>query len=343
MTGQKLSVLHLGLDRDGVLWRLAVDGTKESLGSDWTKYLRGREIGDYDYVLMAADPINAALITGVYQARLMSGRPKKVLIAPPSFRAEQAADDVYIPSLADPCQLSASLGGRRLLHEADFVTYSIVSLLREGDEAAKSNLRRIQELVRCHPAAAALAFTSTHDLLYGAKLIASVLDPRWFMDAAKPNSRKRLAQYMGLGRDGEASMRDRHIGSKPQTLRLRHLLWAWAGRSERRPDVAGPGDSFWALAEAWSHPDPAALPQDRLVRACRVFLSFVSQVWLDGLTPTRVYKARVPKDGKKGDFFPELQPSKIYSPQLFVPHLFFDSPDEIEHFGLLQKELRKRR
>jgi hypothetical protein len=61
------------------------------------------------------------------------------------------------------------------------------------------------------------------------------------------------------------------------------------------------------------------VPEQALLAASRVFARFLRDVWLDNLTPRREYVKTMNKPVRN-----RLLPAQQYSPQLFVPELFFE-------------------
>ena len=290
---------------------------------------------DAQRVMLLAHHNNSDIITALYSAKRTVGSPVRVLLGNPRLCPKRRLEVPSVFFSMDGWELPPSLGGWRELTDKDYVTYALAGVLRKSEDETCSNL--VERLLRAHPAWPALSFLSGLDKYRACELICTILDPRWHVDPAKPDARKRLQSTFGLGREGVKNVAHVLVGG-PQhpagyNSSLANLvLDAWAGTGSGEPCLPPdpvllrPQDFLWRIACK----RPAGFKG--MVRACRVFLSFVCDVWLDNLTSQRTYGPAVRKTSKDGYSrnYPQLCPCASYSPQLFVAGHFFELAAEVQ-------------
>ena len=289
-------------------------------------------------VTVAAVQRNAKLLCQLWRQQGYFGRPHKILISPPDSRG---------PSGCASCGLSASLGGRRVMRSVDYVTAQLrMHVARQREQASNEPLDEFNRWLRWHPAFAALRYPDTASLLSGAYLIAEIGDPRWFVDPVKPDARKRLSSFLGLGHTAKSSIEEA-LASKELPLdgstreaRAALVLHTWTGGwfDPPRKDRLGDRSYFWDVFYQGKQ-DVAGF-----VRASRVFVQFLTDVWLDALTPLRVRKsvrtAVVNEGAGSSDAATRsvLQASAQYSPELFVPSHFFANSSKEECWSRIRDQ-----
>src|SRR5690606_9579989 len=86
--------------------------------------------------------------------------------------------------------LPTSLGGWHAFGPADYPTYAMAEALAAGQSPLG--------LLRRHPVWPLLRFIMHLQPAPTCALLATILDPRWYVDPARPDSLSRLKAYLGL-------------------------------------------------------------------------------------------------------------------------------------------------
>jgi hypothetical protein len=221
-----------------------------------------------------------------------------------------------------------SLGGWRELTEKDYVTCALTGALSKS--GGKKN-KLTERLLRAHPVWPAVSFLSDASIEAVCRLVCEIFDPRWHVDPAKPDARKRYLTTFGLGQHGLKNI-GFILGSEAQPMPKVELaklvLDAWTGGNYTAPptEEINPQRFLWRIAIK----DGGGTKG--LTRACQVFLNFLYDVWLDNLTPARQFSVVVRKLGKRNPSeitCLRMLKDKKYSPELFVAAHFFEDPSEV--------------
>lgn len=292
-------------------------------------------------VRMLALPSNAAV---GYRLLSTQNRVPPLRLGPPAC-LRNASIDVDIGGVFSRMdymrEVPPSVGGWRYAIPADVTTFAITEFVADrpryqhGDlfEKQQQVSEQAMSLLSTHPAWPVLSFVHAAPLA-AMRLIAAIHDPRWFVAVDSPDSTKTLCTHFGLGyrsSDRVQSLLRRSHDEKLQPLGLVLATWAkfrsGAVVSRRAPPFVYP----WPCAEA-----AAAAQPDAVATACRVFLRMLNKVWLDNLTPARVYEPVARMLGKNGEptMTTRLVPCQVYSPTLFIPE--YDIVDDSQRAAWLE-------
>ena len=158
----------------------------------------------------------------------------------------------------------------------DYVNYAMLAAW-EGD--------RVTDMVRrhmpYHPAWPALSFISDRDVDAACRLLRVIGDPRWFVDARRPNRMSRLLRYLGITPGVMAGVAaGRASAGDPVAVRARAVV-DYCLPVRPAADYAAPGEFLRRIA--------LTAPTKALgyVKAGRRFVQFVVWVWLQGLRADR--------------------------------------------------------
>lgn len=183
------------------------------------------------------------------------------------------------------CLLGPSLGGWHVATLGDYAAYKLVDRWAAGNVGSDA-----LPLVYQHPAWQDLSFICGIDPLLCGTVLATLIDPRWYVDPAHPERLARAEQFMGLGSRTFAEMQREHAGK--HHLRCQAVLDAWRSVPPRVADQERPGYFLWRLAEG-----------GRELQASRAFLYFLIRSWNQRLC--------------------DLSPGK-YKQEVFVPDHHFE-------------------
>jgi hypothetical protein len=190
-------VLRLHTDASGLVWYGDERGTRNSKQTP-------REFVENEGVLgspLPAAPIllfgshaNAELITRLGDSMGVNVKRHVVLVAPiVTFKLHDPV--TLLHQLLQPCSLV--LASCHIMSAADLLVYAMAFELGIGTAPAELATR----LAVRHPAWAAISFVRQGSVEAACRLLACILDPRWFRDPHCPSRTSRLRKYLGLTPD----------------------------------------------------------------------------------------------------------------------------------------------
>lgn len=312
-------VVSLALDAQGALWRLSREHGPQQLADDLSAGLDRLRRRSASRVAVLAHPCNARLIVRLCQCQRYLSWPQEAWLGPRQARVQE---ELFIGPFQPT--LPASLGGWRRATAVDAITYDMHAMLEVADAGMPL---AVGDEAFGHPAWPALSFIDGCDVEQSLRLIAEIEDPRWHVDPLEPDSDELLCARFGL---------DERHGP-------RNVAAFLAGDGSR---AAARYDQAKLVLDAWYNPQLDATKSDvrqsflraypagvedlatRLLMASLRFLDFVTCVWLDNLTPQRLYDTKVSRPGfhpQQNVATPRLRPARSYTRQLFVAEHFFEN------------------
>ena len=262
------STLKATLGGDGLVYH-SEDSDKGACSEldpfDFLRWHRGRRLR------ILSSQANAAFIAVAYRhacefdIMLEIGRPDVCDWA----AAQQAGPGGVLRAMRAIGHQVPSCGGWHPMQPAEYPSYAMAAELA----APAGSREKLLELLLQHPAWPALGFVAGLDRVKACELLALILDPRLYVDRAKPGSDARLRCYLGLVRDARRA-------SSGRALRQNLVRQAWQTLPPPA-DMTPPGCWLWRFWAACDRPKP-----ERDLKASRKFLSYLRQVWLDGLRGT---------------------------------------------------------
>lgn len=243
-------------------------------------------------------PQNAELISALY-LRHYKREIHQVEIAGPNVL--HTANDINDPQIVlrrmRSVDVAPAAGGWHTLSIHDYPTYAIIGRMRRNnfvfDEAA-------QAYFRMHPAHKALTFIPTLAHEITAQLLATIVDPRWYVDRRAPDRAAKLELFLGLTPQVQSSVSTpKRLLRKSRELRCSNVLAAWKTLDVADVDLNKPDNFLYRICKAAGGSAKGDL------RASQAFVRYLRYNWLDGLEARR---------GKKDG--------------LFAPNLFFKTHEE---------------
>ena len=237
------------------------------------RFCRGRQV----YVLGTAD--NAKAVLAAYDAA-KSGDVSAVYVGSPSvcLCEDEAANPNRVAQRMRGLYRPSSVGGWHRLTVSEVPQYRLAACackLVSGDYDHGINAA-IDAALRAHPAWAAVSFAQRPNPRDLAMVLGSVVDPRWFCDPYRPDSKDLLNSYFSLS---------------PR----------YVSRRMSRGDLSGPSreDAILRLslefAQVISGQDADATEKEGACEAVMrsaiaiKYLHFVSDLWLDELSNARLF------------------------------------------------------
>lgn len=272
---------------------------------------------------------NAILVATLLETNARVGTPGTLRLASPrTLNADQyAASPRYVVSAARGQAGLVSTGGWRRATRHD---YTHCQLIANWDRRQKVT-KLVTSYLEAHPAWPALSFLG-EDLNVAAaiELLCELYDPRWWLEPDNPDEPQALWERFEL----RSTRRFGRRFARGELTAGQSVLGPWF--SPDSPWLSGPGKlppHAWLYRRVRERQATAGCDRGVGVAiACREFLEFVQAVWLDRLYPGRTYFPACSMLGRKQPTavtYQRLQPG-LYSPQLFVPRLFFRYDDEVE-------------
>jgi len=246
-------------------------------------------------------PQNAELISALYLRRY-KGEIRALEVAGPQILTADARSDPRLVLLKMRALTSSpACGGWHALSMLDYPTYAMLArMLRTNfvfDDAAST-------YYNMHPAHKALSFIPTLSAEETAKLLTTIIDPRWYVDLRMPERTSKLELYLGLTPKIQARVSDSsQIIRRSRELRCANVLACWKTLEPDAVNLAVPANFLYRIHRVAGGGARGDL------RASQAFVRYLRHNWLAGLESRNGVK-----DG------------------LFAPNLFFKSPVEIESY-----------
>jgi len=208
---------------------------------------------------------NADLIVWLFNAAV-SRDDITIELATPRLcqAAERQCPEVAIFRMRQ-CTWPSSLGGWHAVTLAEYFAYCLAAELQRSDVYTAT----VDVLFKQHPAYHDLAFIDTLYAPAAARVVAEILDPRWFINLAHPYRVSALKNFMGIspqycGKANANTVKGRRFqlvkqawkggGIAPQgTDRPGDFLWRRQvnAKSKRAAELQGAGDFIAYLSRTW--------------------------------------------------------------------------------------------
>jgi len=290
----------LHVDADNHVWYTDLGGLPCNSGQTIDEFLSSSPhcSGPRRIVRLIGTPQNAELISTLY-VRQRQKEISRVQIAGPNVceNATELAD----PSLAilrmRQALTAPACGGWHDLSEYEYPAYAMLARLQRNHGVVDDLVRTY---LKVHPAYRAVTFIPDVAEEHLARLLATIVDPRWYVDRRAPEKTTKLALFLGLVPAVQARVSDATIiVTKKRDLRCATVLNCWKTMPADRVNMSDPRNFLWRIWRACGGGVRADL------RASQAFIRYVCYNWLDVL------------DRRKG-----------YKDGLFAPDLFFKTAEE---------------
>jgi len=285
--------LKLTVDNDHLVWFLDGDEMPHLSGLTVEEFVDSDELGSDTSIRVVGMPENAELLLHLFEMKVAEDINHLQVCSPLCCESSEDRHDpeVLLYNMRS-FGLSPSLGGWHDFDLKDYYIYSLVAVY----EHPPVDVNRVRQMLAGHPAWSALTFIADLDTLKCAELFATIIDPRWYIDAAvDPNRGSKLEQYLGLNPRIQANLDKPNDHWQAQNCRL--VMECWKNEVPRKN--IGPRHFLW---RAWNARGGGF--RGDLV-ASKLFISFLRQTWLQAMCNTR------------------------HASHLFVPEYFFLQPDEM--------------
>jgi hypothetical protein len=289
---QEDTILRVHTATDGNVWSLAGSGAPQDSGT-FGEFITSTALNSATNVRVVGMRRNTQLALAMHQ-RVLEQRIEVLQIGSPLIGQTRRERDTPAEMLLRMRQthggLASSLGGWHDFTTSDFVSYRLAACLSQSQGVMTDE---ITQLLAAHPAWPWLRFIPHLDALATAQLLAEILDPRWFVDQARPESPSKLRAFLGL-RATDLSKAIAGDASTETLQRCRYTLDAWQGTGPEPRAATQPGYFLWRKMFTIEDGQRAAQ------RVSQDFVTFLRLTWMDAI---------MRDSGRATDW--------LFSPQLF--------------------------
>lgn len=320
----------------GVVWQLDRDlQNPECTGMSIEALLDDHDLINPDrFIRVAGCRANIPLLARLYELKQEGEIAKVEVCSPMVCRVAKHRKDPYaILHRMRLFKRASSLGGFHEVTDLDYRSYRLAAHLAAGRKYEQETL----DLLRDHPAWTPIAFVESLRKVPVATLLATIIDPRWYVDETSPNSVARLNEFLGLTPRTQSGV----FGIKTPGRhhhRCQNVLNCWknprfeseiADRFDLAPpqpifgsELPGfaPYDFIWrAWGDHQNMGNPNLEPGDPVKAELRASQRFIMFLWLTWLNELYRDKDSMPDCGaslfRPADFFKheiEVQAYEVY-------------------------------
>lgn len=287
--------LKLTVDDAGTVWYLIGEGMPHcSNCSDWD-FLNSSTLQDAKQVRMVGSHNNAELLHKLYELKLKDELESLQVCSPMCCDvAEDRGDPSVVLFRMRNYSLASSLGGWHEFGRVDFPSYLLASYYKQHKKASDYT----QQATLSHPAWPAISFIENINVEAFGKLLATLIDPRWFVDLVDIDNGVRLERYLGMN-PRDISTEDSN-GKDPVVDRCQLVLNCWKTVPSESITLATsiPRNFLWRI---WAG-QGGGFRGD--LAASRLFVEFLRLTWTKAVCIS------------------------VQANRLFVPKYFFGQKDE---------------
>lgn len=310
----RIRLLRLHTDAAGFVW-FGDDATPAAESGCRPPEFMGRHerrlgyrIGDdVCRVRLSGGHANALLAVQLYRLH-SAGADFEVELASPALCSAKVHPAVALQRLWQPEACDAFCGARPMT-AADFDVYTLVQSLRAGPRVPES----ARHIALRHPAWPAVSFTPQFDADAACRLIADIIDPRWFRHPFRAGRLNRLFAHLGLTPGNVRGLLGPcgGAGQGRHRQRAEAAVRAWYnGRSLaafRSGGCKGPEAFLWRIFGG-----RLADPVRALLRATQALVCLVAHVWLRavgashpeaGFCPSALFRDAAEENAFKRHYF----------------------------------------
>jgi hypothetical protein len=195
MNGDLLS-LKLCVDQKDEVWYIHGSGPPVQTKLSVPGFLLQPLCQDMPRYRVAALPQNIHLILAIYLQQLQKERGLIEVCGPMVCNtADERLHPVKTLYAMRQFEQPVSVGGWHLFKQDDYMCYALTSHMRKMKGVIDNHAR---QLLKNHPAWVPLSFVPDLDMDACARLLALIVDPRWFIDPVHPTRGSRLRSFLGL-------------------------------------------------------------------------------------------------------------------------------------------------
>lgn len=273
--------LKLHTDKRGHVWYC--DGVTSPRNSEQTAdtFLRSAVVNRLSaQVRLLGLPQNAELIIELFLRR-QKREIAHVQVA--SSRAAGAPDEILDPVTAllkmRALQASSSCGGWHSVAMSDYAIYAMLAHFLRNDFVLDDTAATY---LHAHPVYKIVSFIPSINEAALARLLVTIIDPRWYVDTRMPDRASKLELFLGLTPKIQRRVSNaKVILSKAREFRCATVLQCWKTQTVDSAVVDAPREFLWRI---WGTAGGDAAGD---LRASQAFVRFLRLNWLETLDTRR--------------------------------------------------------
>lgn len=305
-----LITLKLYIDMDGIVWTLRGNQLPFSTDKNLLQFLLSFDMLSNRHIRIIGNANNAQLLLALYLKHIQIPNSYIEICSPLICASrKERLNPVNALYAMRNCDSAASLGGWHKMVANDYFNYALISHLQKVNTVDDHAI----SLLKSHTVWPTLSFIPHLNLTACCKLIATIVDPRWFIDVDNPSRGAKLKKYLGLDKSNIISLSENRFSSAYNDKCV--LVYnSWNGNKSLK-DIDNPSNFLWRI---FKHVSSKHGPIIGALRASQTFIDFIRLTWLALLPNTQKQKET-----------------------LFIPRYFFKNNDEISVFREhLEKHLK---
>lgn len=291
LTGKPITNILAVMGPDGKVWTNPADLHTRAVSSDvapalfaelpWVKSAEGIYVlgSERNAELIATLSLESVINKSTFMPKMYVASPGK------DFRFDYTREPSYVLTYMQ--QLATRAGSTGGFHELENSDVAHYQLMRELAQTKGRVTQTVRRLLRIHPAWPAISFVTTADETSAAKMLTSIIDPRWYVDEIYPDRLSSLKGFLGLtDRNIDAALSGNVIADR-YFKRARNVYTAWAGGMPGNSKSIGePGNFLLRRLASYDSGICSTKGQSKaattrsVLRTCNHFLAFVRNVWM---------------------------------------------------------------
>lgn len=189
-----LMAMKLHVDDEGNVWYSYSDEPPKNTNKSVIEFIQTKQ-SQFPLVRMVGMKQNVDLMLALYGRRLKKDSGCIELCTPAICKTNvDRGDPEKILTKMRKVDRASSVGGWHVMDRTDYPTYAIASYLNKTG-LVDDNVRR---LLKEHPIWPIISFIPHLDIDMSARLVAEIVDPRWYVDIKHASRGSKLRSYLGL-------------------------------------------------------------------------------------------------------------------------------------------------
>lgn len=267
--------IKLHVDATGNVWSLCGNGPPVETGLNPLLFLLQHRTHLPLSCRLLGLPQNAALITALYAMETTPHERVIELASPRVCMPNELGNPERVLLAMRQLSLISSMGGWHSMTITDANTYALVKYLLMLGHVDDHAIR----LLKAHPIWPALSFVFRLDTAACCELVATLMDPRYYINPCRPDRVSSLHTFLGL--TPKVFERAMLGGQAASEHRARLVLRCWRPDNEANWPTAG--DTMRPETFPWRAAEKHGRTPKGWLRGSQLFVVFLRHVWLDAI------------------------------------------------------------
>lgn len=187
--------LKLHVANSGDVWFINRDGPPTNSGQNVIQFMFNPVLNLPFNKRLVGTKNNAHLLLALFKRRMDTNEGAIEICSPLVCRSVEEREDprIVLYNMRQSTD-AASMGGWHVFDKDDYIIYALVSHIQKVNKI-DDHARR---LMKNHPIWSVLSFIPYLNIDNCCRLLATIIDPRWYINKAYPNRSAKLRSYLGL-------------------------------------------------------------------------------------------------------------------------------------------------